>query len=49
MEIITSFYDNYKHAMKGMHIAIKILVTAVLIFTLAAVAMAIVNVFVTTI
>ncbi|WP_228850785.1 hypothetical protein [Aegicerativicinus sediminis] len=49
MEIITSFYDNYKNAMQGLHIAIRILVTAVLIFTLAAVAMAIVNVFITTI
>ncbi len=44
MEIITDFVHNYKRALDGLHILVKILVTLALAFILVAVFSAIVNV-----
>lgn len=46
MEIFTEFFHNYKRALHGVNIVIKIVVTLALIFIILAVLGAIINVIV---
>lgn len=44
MEIITDFVHNYKHALHGLNIFIKVLVTLALAFIILSVISAVINV-----
>lgn len=44
MEIITDFVYNYKHALRGLNIFIKVMVTVALAFIILAVIGAVINV-----
>lgn len=48
MEIFTSFVDNYKQSMSGLHIAAQIVLTTMFVLTLVGISTAVVNLFINT-
>lgn len=48
MEIFTSFVNNYKQSMSGLHIAAQVVLTTMFVMTLLGITTAVVNLFVNT-
>ena len=49
MEIFTSFVNNYKQSMSGLHLAAQVLLTTMFAMTLLGISGAVVNLFINTI